>query len=77
MSINQTVTYELRDGVAWVGLNRPFKCNAINEALLAEFDLAVRRGQEDARAMVVFGHTPCFSAGLHLTDGNQQKPILE
>ena len=53
MGIDRPVNYELRDGIAWVGLNRPGKRNAINEALLAEFDLAVRRGQEDARVMVV------------------------
>ena len=58
MGIDRPVTYELRDGIAWLGLNRPHKRNAINEALLAEFNLGVRRGQEDARAMVVFGHGP-------------------
>ena len=34
MSIDPTVTYESRDGNAWLGLNRPRKCNAINERCL-------------------------------------------
>ena len=74
MGIDRPVNYELRDGIAWVGLNRPGKRNAINEALLAEFDLAVRRGQEDARVMVVFGHGPCFSAGLDLIEHRARQP---
>ena len=64
MDTEGTVTYELRAGVAWLGLNRPHKRNAIDEALLAEFEAAVRRAQDEARALVVFGHGPCFSAGL-------------
>ena len=74
MGIDRPVTYELRDGIAWLGLNRPGKRNAINEALLAEFDLGVRRGQEDARVMVVFGHGPCFSAGLDLIEHRARQP---
>jgi hypothetical protein len=58
-----TVTYELRAGVAWLGLNRPDKRNAIGEALLAELEAAMRRAQDEARALVVFDHGPCFSAG--------------
>jgi enoyl-CoA hydratase/carnithine racemase len=75
MSIDPTVTYESRDGIAWLGLNRPCKRNAINEELRAEFDLDVRRGQEDARAMVVFfGHGPCFSTGLDPIEHRARQP---
>jgi enoyl-CoA hydratase/carnithine racemase len=68
------VTYELRDSVAWLGLNRPDKRNAIGEALLAALEAAVRRAQDEARALVVFGHGPCFSAGLDLTEHRARKP---
>jgi enoyl-CoA hydratase/carnithine racemase len=68
MAIEGAVTYELRDDVAWLGLNRPHKRNAISEALLAEFEAAVRRAQDDARALVVFGHGSCFSAGVDLAE---------
>ena len=62
------VSYQLHDGVASLGLNRPQKRNAIGEALLAELKAAVLRAQEEARVLVVFGHGPCFSAGLDLTE---------
>ena len=69
-----TVTYELRVGVAWLGLNRPHKRNAIGEALLAEFEAAVRRAQDAARVRVVFGNGPCFSAGLDLAEHRAREP---
>jgi enoyl-CoA hydratase/carnithine racemase len=31
---DEIVTYELREGVAWLGLNQPEKRNAINNRLL-------------------------------------------
>ncbi|HVI62406.1 MAG TPA: crotonase/enoyl-CoA hydratase family protein [Bradyrhizobium sp.] len=68
MRTERLTTYELRDGVAWLGLNRPDKRNAINKGLLAELELGVRRAQDDAQALVIFGHGPCFSAGLDLTE---------
>ena len=68
MRTERATTYELRNGVSWLGLNRPQKRNAINDALLAELEFGVRRAQEEARALVIFGHGPCFSAGLDLTE---------
>ena len=43
MEVRDAVTYELRDRVAWVGLNRPQKRNAINDSLLSELESAARR----------------------------------
>ena len=74
MDTGGTVTYELRAGIAWLGLNRPHKRNAISEALLAGFEAAVRRAQDEARALVVFGHGPCFSAGLDLAEHRAREP---
>lgn len=64
----QLATYELRDATARIGLNRPGKRNAISAALLAEIEAATRRAEAEARAMVLFGHAPCFSAGLDLAE---------
>ena len=47
-------------------MNRPDKRNAINDDVLAALDAAVRRAISEARVMVLFGHGPCFSAGLDL-----------
>ena len=74
MDVPHAVTYELRDRVAWVGLNRPQKRNAINDALLSEFEAAARRAQQEARAFVVFGHGPCFCAGLDLAEHRAREP---
>ena len=74
MDVPNAVTYELRDRVAWVGLNRPQKRNAINDSLLSEFEAAARRAQGEARAMVVFGHGPCFCAGLDLSEHRAREP---
>ena len=74
MDVPNAVTYELRDRVAWVGLNRPQKRNAINDSLLSEFEAAARRAQGEARAMMVFGHGPCFCAGLDLAEHRAREP---
>ncbi|MBP6012527.1 MAG: crotonase/enoyl-CoA hydratase family protein [Alphaproteobacteria bacterium] len=69
------LTYELRDKVAWLGLNRPEKRNAISEALLSEFDAAIGRAGSEARVMVLFGHGSCFSAGLDLAEQRDRSTI--
>src|SRR5258707_6902897 len=74
MGTEGTVTYELCNGVAWVGLNRPHKRNAIGEALLAELEAVVRGAQDEAGAVVVFGNGPCFSAGLDLAEHRAREP---
>ncbi len=62
------VTCEWRGPVALIGLNRPAKRNAISDALLAALEACVTQAQQGARAMVIFGHGPCFSAGLDLAE---------
>jgi enoyl-CoA hydratase/carnithine racemase len=68
-------TYELRDAVAWIGLDRPAKRNAISEALLAGIDAAIARAQAEARAVVIFGHGPCFCAGLDLSEHRERSAL--
>ncbi len=62
------VTLEFRGDVAWIGLDRAAKRNAISDALLAALDERVAQAQARARAIVLFGHGPCFSAGLDLAE---------
>ncbi len=59
----EAVTYELRDNVAWLGLNRPQKRNAIDSRLLAALHESVTRAQAEALAMVILGYSSCLSAG--------------
>src|SRR4030081_1364723 len=74
MGTEDTVTYKLSDGVAWLGLNRPHKRNAIDGTLLTEFEAALRRAHEEARAVVIFGHGSCFSSGLDLAEHRAREP---
>jgi len=62
------VTYELDGTVAVIGLNRPKKRNAINNAVVAQLRDAVVRAGEEADAGVIFGHGVNFSAGLDLEE---------
>ncbi len=75
MGAETTVTYELSGGVAWLALNRPHKRNAIDATLLSELQAAVRRAQAEARALVIFGQGPCFSAGADLTEQSAREPM--
>ena len=74
MGTEDTVTYKLSDGVAGLGLNRPHKRNAIDGTLLTEFEAALRRAHDEARALVIFGHGSSFSAGLDLAEHRAREP---
>lgn len=58
----------IRDGIAWVALNRPEKRNAMSPALHYEMDDALARLEYDAQAkvVVVTGTGGNFSAGQDL-----------
>ena len=62
------VTYELDGPVALIGLNRPDKRNAINDATLASLRSAVSKAIEEADVGVIYGHGKNFSAGLDLAE---------
>ena len=67
-SSDSLVSYE-RDGpVALLGLNRPDKRNAINDAMIDALRAAVARAQDEANVAVLFGHGPNFCAGLDLAE---------
>lgn len=59
------VETELRDGVAILTLNRPEKRNAINDAMRADFALALDWADRDpaVRALVITGRGKGFCAG--------------
>ena len=62
------ITYEVALGVALIGINRPAKRNALSNGVIDELREAVLAAQEEARAGVIFGHGPHFSAGLDLAE---------
>ena len=69
------VTYELRDEIAFVGLNRPEKRNAISDRFVETIADAVARAEREAKAGVLFGHGDHFCAGLDLAEHVKKTPI--
>ncbi|MEC9344278.1 MAG: crotonase/enoyl-CoA hydratase family protein [Pseudomonadota bacterium] len=69
-------TYELRDGVAHIGLNRPEKRNAISDRFVEAIAIAAQRADEEAKAAVLFGHGKHFCAGLDLAE-HAEKSLTE
>ena len=63
------VTYEAREGVAWVALNRPAVLNALDTELVAALAECVERAAEDPAvfAVVVRGHGRAFCSGIDRT----------
>jgi 2-(1,2-epoxy-1,2-dihydrophenyl)acetyl-CoA isomerase len=61
--------YEVRDGVAWLRLNRPDKRNAIDRPLRIALLAAIHEVTEDpdVRAAVITGNGKAFCSGADLT----------
>ena len=66
----EQITYEVREGVAWIRLNRPDKLNALTSKLAAETMEALEETASDAaaRCVVITGEGRGFSAGQDLTE---------
>jgi trans-feruloyl-CoA hydratase/vanillin synthase len=66
----QNVKVEIRDGIAWVILNRPEKRNAMSPKLHFEMDDALEQLEfdDDAKVVVITGAGGNFSAGQDLKE---------
>lgn len=74
-SENDLFTFELRDDIALIGLNRPAKRNALNDSAIEALEVAVRRAQSNARVGVIHGHGDHFCSGLDLSEHASKTPI--
>lgn len=74
-SMEQLVTYDLRDDIALIGLNRPAKRNAISDRVVEALHLAVEAAQSQAKAAVIYGEGKHFCAGLDLAE-HVEKPLI-
>jgi enoyl-CoA hydratase/carnithine racemase len=65
---DDTLLYELRDGIAFITLNRPAKLNAINGEMAEGLDASWARFQADseARVAILSGTGSAFCAGRDL-----------
>lgn len=72
------VAYETDAGVARITLQRPERLNAINDALVADLDAALRRAHEDmaVRVVLLTGAGRAFCAGDDLKEYEQQARSL-
>lgn len=75
----ETVTYEARDGVGRITMNRPDKRNALNHGLIDDLDSAFREAERDrsVRAVVLAGNGESFCAGYDLKGSYYTRPPEE
>lgn len=68
MSNTEATLYEIRDGAAWITLNRPENRNALSAVLVNELyaHLLAANAAPAARCIVVTGNGPAFCAGADL-----------
>jgi len=68
MAGTQATQYAVRDGAAWITLNRPENRNALSAVLVNELHAHLQAANADpaARCIVVTGNGPAFCAGADL-----------
>ncbi len=77
MSDFETITYELKEHIGVLTLNRPERVNAINEKMITELEgfWAARRHDDDTRVIVFSGAgEKGFCAGIDLVDTSARLP---
>lgn len=74
--IEPELLYEVREGTAWITLNRPAKRNALSEPLQAELSQRLWEADEDNRvhAVVLRAAGPDFCSGYDLQRYDQPVP---
>jgi 2-(1,2-epoxy-1,2-dihydrophenyl)acetyl-CoA isomerase len=65
----ETIKYEVKNGVAWLTLNRPDKLNAFTEQMNKEVSKAVKQAAKDkeARCLVIAAEGKAFCSGEDLS----------
>jgi enoyl-CoA hydratase len=74
----QTLLFEIRDGIAFVTVNRPDKLNALNDQVMAELAEAVSRLERETEiqgAIVTGAGQKAFIAGADIGDLSRQGPF--
>src|SRR5213593_4182749 len=74
----QTLLFEIKDGIAFVTINRPDKLNALNDQVILELSSAVDRLTTEAeiKGAILTGAGPkSFVAGADIGDLSRQGPF--
>ena len=68
MSATEATLYEIRNGAAWITLNRPDNRNALSAILVTELydHLMASNANDEVRSIVITGNGPAFCAGADL-----------
>lgn len=66
----ETIHYEVKDGVAWIKLNRPDKLNAFTAKMNREITDAIKTASKDevVRCIVLIGEGRAFCSGQDLSE---------
>lgn len=78
MMATERVLYDVKDGTAWLTINRPEKLNALDRQTMLDLDGAIRRAGEDpgVGALIVTGAgDKAFVAGADIGELARQSPI--
>jgi enoyl-CoA hydratase/carnithine racemase len=72
----ETIRYRVDAPIARVALNRPDKLNAVNNAMVAELNVALELAERDGavRTLLLSGEGRAFSAGFDLNAGADVPP---
>ncbi|MBE1555309.1 enoyl-CoA hydratase-related protein [Sporosarcina limicola] len=70
----ETITYDIKDGVAWLTLNRPDKLNAFIAQMNREIKDAIRSAaqDDDVRCVVITGEGRAFCSGQDLSEVTEE-----
>jgi methylglutaconyl-CoA hydratase len=61
------IIYELKNGIAYITLNRPEKRNALNDQLISDLKAALAEAESDAGVVLLRGSGKDFCAGADLS----------
>lgn len=75
MTQTDFISYELRDNIALISIDRPEKRNAMNQAMFEALGQAAQRAQREARVGIIYTRNDNFSAGLDLAEHMGRTPI--
>ena len=73
-----TLLFDVRDGIAFITINRPEKLNALNDAVIADLDRAIARveSEDSIKGVLLTGAGPkAFVAGADISELATQDPI--
>ena len=80
MATTEATLYTVKNGAAWITLNRPENRNALSSILVLELyeHLLVANDDPEVRCIVITGTDPAFCAGADLKSppGESNKPVI-